>query len=69
MSKLGDEKQGQRKQWNHTDSSISTAQSLNVPFLMDKLDAAGADTGVVERLILGPLRPTYPTDVRCTEGT
>lgn len=35
---------------------------------MDKLDAAGADTGVVERLILGPLRPTYPTDVRFLGG-
>lgn len=35
---------------------------------MDKLDAASADTGVVERLVLGPLRPTYSTDVRCTVG-
>lgn len=42
--------------------------SLNVPFLMDKLDAASADTGVVEWLVLGPLWTTYPTDVRCTVG-
>lgn len=35
---------------------------------MDKLDAAGADAGVVERLVLGPLRATDPADVRCTVG-
>lgn len=35
---------------------------------MDKLDAAGADTGVVERLVLGPLWATDPADVRCTVG-
>lgn len=34
---------------------IYTTWSLNIPFLMDKLDAASADTGVVERLVLGPL--------------
>lgn len=31
---------------------------------MDKLDAAGADTRVVKRLVLGALGPTHPTDVR-----
>lgn len=29
--------------------------SLKLPFLMDKLDAASADTRVVEWLVLGPL--------------
>lgn len=40
---------------------------LNVPFLVDELDAAGADAGVVQRSVLGPLGPTHPTDI-CTEG-
>lgn len=50
-------------------SGTITTWSLNVPFLMDKLDAASADAGVIERLVLGPLRPTHPTDVRCTIDT
>lgn len=40
---------------------------LNVPLLMDELDAAGADAGVVQRSVLGPLGATHPTDI-CTEG-
>lgn len=35
---------------------------------MDELDAASADTGVVERFVLGPLRPTHATDVRFLGG-
>lgn len=35
---------------------------------MDKLDAASANTGVVERLVLGPLRPTYPANVHFLSG-
>lgn len=35
---------------------------------MDKLDAPCANTRVIERLVLGPLRPTYPTDVRFLSG-
>lgn len=46
-----------------------TTWSLNAPFLVDELDAAGADTGVVQRLVLGPLRTTHPTDVCCTVST
>ncbi len=58
-----------RKQRNHTDLYILKAWSLNTPFLVDKLDAAGADTGMVKRLVLGPLRSAHPTDVCCTGGT
>lgn len=38
---------------------------IAVPLLMDKFDAAGANTRMVERLVLGSLWPTYSTNVSC----
>lgn len=42
-------------------------EEVNAPFLMDELDAAGADAGVIQRSVLGPLGATHPADI-CTKG-
>ena len=36
----------------------------HLPFLVDKLDAASADTGVVEGFVWGPLRAAHTTNIR-----
>lgn len=37
----------------------------HLPFLVDKLDAASADTGVVQGFVCGPLRATHTTNICC----
>lgn len=37
---------------------------MDLPFLMDKLNTASADTGMVQGFVRGPLRAAHTTDIR-----